>query len=149
MKPCSSCKQELPLESFARNKTRPDGRTSKCKKCSALYMREYYKRNPDKKQANVERQRVRDARAGRKAYHRHGLSTEQFDLLRSKYNGKCWACQENEGTSVDHDHNCCTGAWSCGKCVRGILCHHCNTALGLSGDSPERLIRLINYLRWR
>src|SRR4029077_2130187 len=32
--------------------------------------------------------------------------------------------------AVDHDHNCCPGAHSCGKCIRGILCGTCNSALG-------------------
>ena len=31
---------------------------------------------------------------------------------------------------VDHDHSCCTGEKSCGKCVRGILCLKCNTQIG-------------------
>jgi hypothetical protein len=39
---------------------------------------------------------------------------------------------------IDHDHE--TGR------LRGLLCHGCNTAIGLLGDDPERLRRAINYL---
>jgi len=40
---------------------------------------------------------------------------------------------------VDHCH-------SSGK-VRGLLCHHCNTALGKFQDSVEVLSSAIDYLR--
>jgi hypothetical protein len=30
--------------------------------------------------------------------------------------------------------------------VRGILCHNCNTALGLLKDSPERVQKLLEYI---
>lgn len=47
----------------------------------------------------------------------------------------------------DHDHNCCSGLKSCGRCRRGLLCHKCNRALGNVNDSPEKLEGLADYLR--
>jgi hypothetical protein len=31
---------------------------------------------------------------------------------------------------IDHDHGCCNGRRSCGRCVRGALCHKHNVDLG-------------------
>lgn len=61
-------------------------------------------------------------------------------------------CDRTARLSIDHDHSCCPpGALggrkvSCGKCVRGLLCSTCNTALGLLQESPERIRGLLSYL---
>ncbi len=34
------------------------------------------------------------------------------------------------GASIDHDHACCPGPTSCGRCIRGLTCHSCNLRLG-------------------
>lgn len=43
---------------------------------------------------------------------------------------------------IDHDHSCCPGQRSCGKCVRGVLCYPCNAAFERFLDSP----RVASYL---
>lgn len=48
---------------------------------------------------------------------------------------------------VDHDHDCCpSDAHSCGKCVRGLLCYHCNWAAGQLRDSAVNARSLAAYL---
>ena len=62
-----------------------------------------------------------------------------------KKNG-CFACGSNDKLRVDHDHFCCPEGQSCDKCVRGILCHKCNTALGLLDDDMNKIMSLATYL---
>ena len=65
----------------------------------------------------------------------YGLTQELFDLLLQAQQNACGMCHESfeEGQliHVDHDHLCCQRKnRSCGECVRGLLCHACNIALG-------------------
>ena len=48
---------------------------------------------------------------------------------------------------LDHDHTCCPHERSCGECVRGIICHHCNTLAGHVERHAERLDHIVRYLR--
>lgn len=47
---------------------------------------------------------------------------------------------------IDHDHNCCTTAHSCGKCARGPLCNRCNQGIGFFKENIEILKNAIKYL---
>jgi hypothetical protein len=62
----------------------------------------------------------------------------------------CLICKSDTPGSmswnVDHDHKCCSGSKSCGKCIRGILCHLCNKGIGLLGDDPILLSSAVSYL---
>lgn len=50
---------------------------------------------------------------------------------------------------VDHDHQCCPGERSCGRCVRGLLCPTCNLAVGFLRDDVSLASALGRYLRTR
>lgn len=47
---------------------------------------------------------------------------------------------------VDHDHSCCPGEKSCGRCVRGLLCSQCNAAAGMLGEDPAVAQQLAGYM---
>jgi Recombination endonuclease VII len=47
---------------------------------------------------------------------------------------------------IDHDHECCPGERSCGRCIRGLLCSNCNVALGLTQHNGDMLRAMLNYL---
>lgn len=65
----------------------------------------------------------------------------------------CDACQERLPTGsgkhlgqIDHDHGCCPGGNSCGRCVRGILCNRCNTIAAAIENDPHRHQAVRDYL---
>ncbi len=48
---------------------------------------------------------------------------------------------------VDHDHACCpVDPYSCGQCVRGLVCMPCNIAAGMISDDPAVAHALGQYL---
>ncbi|MYY03042.1 MULTISPECIES: endonuclease VII domain-containing protein [unclassified Streptomyces] len=81
---------------------------------------------------------------------RYGLTQAELTAMREASGGRCTLCGRENTTgrqlAVDHDHGCCSGTRSCGKCVRGLLCGSCNTGLGMFKDSPDLLRTAIAYL---
>jgi len=82
---------------------------------------------------------------------RYGLTEADYDMMLEVQEYSCALCHEPEEKlradgsemplSVDHCHE--TGR------VRGLLCHRCNTALGLFREDPEVLRRALEYLGHR
>jgi len=84
------------------------------------------------------------AKKGSLKFH-YGISVEEHEALRLKQDNKCASCgwvfdgTKLLGPFVDHDH-------ATGK-VRALLCHKCNTALGLMGEDANKLIALSSYIK--
>ena len=127
---------------FAKGKNYKDGRRGTCKRCHTDYVLSYYASKPDKKAA---KNKMNSIYSGN--WKKHGISKEQYIEMLSKYNGKCYSCKDRDAVSIDHDHGCCDRSRSCGKCIRGILCNQCNTALGLLQDNKKKIKGLLEYLK--
>lgn len=74
----------------------------------------------------------------------YGITEAEFNSLLESQNKSCAICGSSEAGGrgdwhVDHCHKT--------NKIRGLLCHHCNTGLGLFRDSPELLILAAEYLR--
>ncbi|MCM1943144.1 endonuclease VII domain-containing protein [Streptomyces sp. G3] len=88
---------------------------------------------------------------------KYRMTLDDYRSLLAAQGGKCAVCGVDSPTDfrtrrfhVDHDHSCCpTTKKSCGQCVRGLLCHACNTGLGNFQDNPERLLAAVAYLTAR
>lgn len=120
-----------------------------------------YDKNREKKKAYAARPDVRKKKTAHMAGYRaerpehyqikhrawnYGLTEIQVMALLGE---GCGVCGSKERLHIDHDHTCCPEGHSprsCGRCVRGVLCHHCNTALGLLKEDPERITALLRYL---
>ena len=145
-KVCSKCKQDkLSIDFYPDNRKArlPNSLRPTCKKCDIMISNLWASKNKE-----YVARRIRNWRLGH-----YGLDTDSFNAMLSAQGGVCASCgtdnprgSENQW-NVDHDHSCCSGKDSCGKCIRGILCASCNRALGIVGDSIQKLQHLINYLR--
>jgi hypothetical protein len=167
LKQCTKCKEHKALDLFGNNKSKKDGKQHYCKSCHAANGRAYYKANTEKAaaknrayhKANPEKAAARNRAwneanpekvAAKNRASRYNLTDEKYQELLDKQNNNCRICLKpfaGKTPHIDHDHVCCPGKKSCGKCIRGLLCGNCNAALGLFKDNPEYLERASKYLR--
>lgn len=164
MKKCTKCKLELTEDSFNKDKTRKDNLTLWCKDCVhanqkirrdnstpelkeklKTYQREW-NRKPENLQKRLDYQKTPTGKIVKwrtKLKIRYGLTEEKYNDMLSKQDNVCAVCKEafesSKNRHIDHCHKS-------GK-VRGIICNHCNRALGAVRDRVDILDSLIEYLR--
>jgi hypothetical protein len=148
-KQCRRCQIVKSAELFRKNVSMKDGLSSWCKECAVAYQKNRpdttdYKARYDQDKTNGHIRRRRLART-------FNITVEYYDALFELQGRRCAICRaEKSGNkkdwAVDHDHACCRGAKSCGKCIRGILCSLCNMGLGSLGDNAAVLFKAITYL---
>lgn len=123
----------------------PDDRypgNRKCKECVKKYQRErWVKATPEQRALD----RVRTRHSQRKT--KYGITQQQYEERVAAQDGRCAICSVEAPLCVDHDHSCCGGGKTCGKCIRELLCADCNKMLGFAHDSVERLEAAVAYLR--
>lgn len=136
---------EKDLALFKNAKNRPYGKSTICTECDKErtrtwrtknkeshneYTQAYYEANKDKiRSGNYER--------------KYGITLEEYNEMLEAQNNCCKICNKHEDTFnkqlfVDHCHT--TGE------VRGLLCHNCNSLLGLAYDDRNILQKAIEYL---
>lgn len=119
-----------------------------CNKCERLlHLDEFY---PSKKSKDGIDTWCKDCHFEKKIRRLYSLTADDYSAMLSAQGGVCAICKRPPTTkrlAVDHDHSCCPGEVTCGKCVRGLLCDDCNWWLGLVDDRIERLLAAEMYLR--
>jgi hypothetical protein len=153
MKECRKCGESKPLSEFALRHGKPNAR---CKDCVNSYQRERYEIMKDSRRETARNYYHADyefnsTRArNRMLWSFYKLTPEAYDAMFEAQDGLCDSCGEpdpmGENLRVDHDHSCCPGVKSCGKCVRRLLCNPCNLGIGIFKDDPDRLLAAAAYL---
>ena len=124
MKQCSKCKVEKALDQFHKSNQTSDGLHGHCKQCRS-------KRKPI---TNNNKQTM----WAYKVRNKYGLTIEQYNEMRDSFQS-CSICGYSEKLVLDHNHR--TGQ------LREFICSNCNLALGLLNEDPERMERMIAYVR--
>lgn len=137
-KKCVMCDEVKPVTGFHRDLKSPDFHRKVCKVCGSRSAKNWNARNKERYNANMRAWNAAHkdaAKARQRRYHlskTYNLTEQEYWALFDAQNGKCYTCGASAKTKhlhVDHDHNCCAGALSCGKCIRGLLCARCNKDL--------------------
>jgi len=142
-KRCKSCAVEKMRSEFTVRQSGPRAGhlASYCKKCSVEKSRLCQQRDPSRYERIERPSRLKRL---------YGITVSDYDRMLVEQLGGCAICGSTDvkhrkytrkkvvAFAVDHDH-------TTGK-VRGLLCNHCNRAVGLINDNPHIAARMANYL---
>ncbi len=145
---CLKCGATKPYDEFKR-KSAGGPRGSPCLKCVSDYGKKYHQTASGKE--SIRRQADRRKQTPRTEHRRefetqlrwkYGIELEDVARAFEAQEGMCGGCYcrlvFDSETHADHHH--ASGIF------RGLLCSHCNKAVGLVRDSPSTLRQLADYL---
>jgi hypothetical protein len=131
MKPCHVCKDVKEFDCFYKDKYTKTGYAAICKICKDKKRKEYCEKNPNW---------AKDCRL-KSTY---GINLEQYNIMFITQQGRCGICSIHQSEfkkSLEVDHCHITNK------IRGLICHKCNKAIGLLGDSYESVNAALQYLK--
>lgn len=127
MKTCSRCGDEKPLSEFYSASRKVGHIRGDCKSCNRADKTRRI--TPEVKREIVLRSQ-------------YGITVTDYKRMLQAQGGGCLLCggtnKSGKRLAVDHCHT--TGV------VRGLLCTNCNVGLGCFKDSPELMMKAIEYL---
>jgi Recombination endonuclease VII len=118
-----------------------------CLECNRLRHNNYYEKDSESRKERVRKHREAHPDTIRNTVlkKKYGITLEQYNLLLSEQDGKCFLCKtadpgriEQKVFCVDHCHRTNT--------VRRLLCMTCNLALGAAKDDPALLRKMADYI---
>jgi len=157
---CTRCKVSKRLNDFYSDRSRANGRGYVCKVCkrnNTTYnaranekRRRRYKDDPkfrEQVKINAQEWRIRPENARRRTLKQYGWTLAVYNRVRfADQKNLCAVCKVvlvDDKKSLAYaviDHNHTTGK------VRAVLCHGCNSAIGLMRESPKFLEAAARYL---
>lgn len=138
-KVCTKCKTEKDTEEFLADTRSAIGkRKARCTACNREDGRIYYRNIPQK------RRRERVELRWDYAKSKYGVTKEEYNRMLAIQSGSCAICSSDKpGPNrsrfvIDHCHD--TGL------IRGLLCPHCNFAIGWLKDNTHLMRMAIEYI---
>lgn len=155
MKICTQCNQIKKLEEFYKQvayKGRSERVQSICKQCVLLNRKSKYQNNEKFRTDTIERVKKWQQEnwfkyKDKSLKYTYSISLDEYTDLLKKQGGLCMICKQPETRvvkqktcflHVDHNHE--------NGIIRGLLCHACNTGIGLLKEDITILQEAINYL---
>ena len=134
VKICVKCDARLPLDQFYKKKDSKDGHENACIPCRRKQMSARDKERYDSCRRRSEH-----------LWRSYLINQSIYEHIFLMQGGCCAVCGSTESGRSTDQHFVVDHCHDSGK-VRGLLCHPCNTALGLMKDNATSLQNAITYL---
>lgn len=146
---CKICNISKPISEFRyirKNKNGTELYKAQCHSCvNAKSLERWRNMDEDSRYLRGHKARNKKTFEERKNYrlkYRFGISIDDFNNMLVLQNNACYICNESiKGKEIKVDHCHKTGK------LRKLLCHNCNSALGLLHDNAEIFETCARYIR--